>query len=180
MTSCQHAANVVTGVTIRDRASGTVRSYSAAVVIDATELGDLMPLCGVRYRLGAGTSPNINPSDRLQDITWTAVLRRYDGDIPERLRITLAVAGFRRSDLEITLEDNKLTIRGHQQDEGERDYLYRGIAARQFQRTFVLAEGIEVRKADLDNGLLAIDLVRHEPERTLRRITIGDAPKGGV
>lgn len=99
---------------------------------------------------------------------------------PERLRITLAVAGFRRSDLDITLEDNKLTIRGRQQEDGEREYLYRGIAARQFQRTFVLAEGIEVRKADLDNGLLAIDLVRHEPERMLRRIAIGDAPHGGV
>lgn len=97
---------------------------------------------------------------------------------PERLRITLAVAGFRRADLEITLEDNQLTIRGRQQDEGERDFLYRGIAARQFQRTFVLADGIEVRKADLDNGLLAIDLVRHEPERLVRRINIGDPPRG--
>lgn len=97
---------------------------------------------------------------------------------PERLRITLAVAGFRRSDLEITLEDNQLTIRGRQHDEEERDYLYRGIAARQFQRTFVLADGIEVRRADLDNGLLAIDLVRHEPERMVRRISIGDPAPG--
>lgn len=94
---------------------------------------------------------------------------------PERLRITLAVAGFKRSDLEITLEDNQLSIKGRQQDDGERDYLYRGIAARQFQRTFVLADGIEVRKADLDNGLLAIDLVRHEPERSVRRISIGES-----
>lgn len=99
-----------------------------------------------------------------------------DTDQPERLRITLAVAGFKRSDLDITLEDNQLAIRGRQQDEGERDFLYRGIAARQFQRTFVLADGIEVRRADLDNGLLSIDLVRHEPERTVRRIGIGETP----
>ncbi len=89
------------------------------------------------------------------------------------LRITLAVAGFTRADLDITLEDNQLTIRGKQQDDKERQYLHRGIAARQFTRTFVLADGIEVKSADLANGLLAIDLVRHEPERLVRRIEIG-------
>lgn len=92
----------------------------------------------------------------------------------ERLRITLAVAGFTREQLEITLEDKQLTIRGKQQDDPAREYIYRGIAARQFSRTFVLADGIEVRAADLSNGLLAIDLVRHEPERLVRRIEIGD------
>ncbi|HEY7669320.1 MAG TPA: Hsp20 family protein [Hyphomicrobium sp.] len=92
----------------------------------------------------------------------------------ERLRITLAVAGFRREDLDITLEDRQLTIRGKQQDDNEREYLYRGIAARQFTRTFVLAEGIEVKSANLANGLLAIDLERLEPERQVRTITIGD------
>ena len=81
----------------------------------------------------------------------------------ETLRITLAVAGFTLDQLEITLEDKQLTIRGRQQDDTERDYLYRGIAARQFQRTFVLADGIEVKSADLANGLLSVDLVRHEP-----------------
>jgi HSP20 family molecular chaperone IbpA len=91
---------------------------------------------------------------------------------PEVLRITLAVAGFSREQIDITVEDNQLVVRGKQQDDTAREYLYRGIAARQFQRTFVLAEGIEVRSADLDNGLLSIDLVRHEPERLVRRIEI--------
>ncbi len=91
----------------------------------------------------------------------------------ERLRITLAVAGFTRDQLDITLEDNQLTIRGRQQDDKQRDFLYRGIAARQFQRTFVLAEGIEVDAADLSNGLLSVDLVRLEPERLVRKIEIG-------
>lgn len=91
----------------------------------------------------------------------------------ELLRITLAVAGFTRDQLDITLEDKQLTVRGKQQDDKQRDYLYRGIAARQFQRTFVLADGIEVKSAELENGLLAIDLVRLEPERLTRRIEIG-------
>ena len=90
----------------------------------------------------------------------------------EVLRITLAVAGFAREDLEIALEDKQLTIRGKQQDDKSRHYLYRGIAARQFQRTFVLADGIEVRSAQLDNGLLSIDLVRREPQRLVRKIDI--------
>lgn len=91
----------------------------------------------------------------------------------EILRITLAVAGFSRDQIDITVEDKQLTIRGKQQDDKSRDYLYRGIAARQFTRTFVLADGIEVRAADLANGLLSIDLVRLEPERRVRRIDIG-------
>ncbi len=96
-----------------------------------------------------------------------------DGDASELLRITLAVAGFTRDQLDITLEDKQLTVRGKQQDDKERDYLYRGIASRQFSRTFVLADGIEVKSADLTNGLLAIDLQRLEPERLVRRIEIG-------
>jgi HSP20 family molecular chaperone IbpA len=91
---------------------------------------------------------------------------------PEMLRITLAVAGFSRDQIEITVEDNQLIVRGKQQDDKARDYLHRGIAARQFQRSFVLAEGIEVKGADLEHGLLSIDLVRHEPERLVRRIEI--------
>jgi len=91
------------------------------------------------------------------------------GDI---LRITLAVAGFTRSQLDITVEDSQLTIRGRQEDDKSRTYLHRGIAARQFQRTFVLAEGIEVAAASLDNGLLAIDLVRPELQRVVRKIEI--------
>lgn len=76
------------------------------------------------------------------------------------LRITLAVAGFCPADLSVQLEDNQLVVRGKQKDEGERVFIHRGIAARQFQRSFVLAEGIEVIRARLDNGLLSIDLSR--------------------
>jgi HSP20 family molecular chaperone IbpA len=91
---------------------------------------------------------------------------------PERLRITLAVAGFTRDQLEILLEEGQLVIRGRQIDDKTRHFLHRGIAARQFQRVFLLAEGMEVLGADLSNGLLAIDLVRPEPERIIRRIDI--------
>ncbi len=90
----------------------------------------------------------------------------------EILRITLAVAGFTREQLDIAVEDSQLTIRGRQDDDKSRTYLHRGIAARQFQRTFVLADGIEVKSAALDNGLLSIDLVRPEPERIARKIEI--------
>lgn len=93
---------------------------------------------------------------------------------PDTLRITLAVAGFKRDQLDVLVEDNQLIVRGKQQDDDrDREFLHRGIAARQFQRTFVLAEGIEVRSADLDHGLLTVDLVRHEPDRMVRRIEIG-------
>jgi HSP20 family molecular chaperone IbpA len=88
------------------------------------------------------------------------------------LRITLAVAGFAMGDLGITIEDNQLVVRGKQADDPQRVYLHRGIAARQFQRSFVLAEGIEVSGARLDNGLLHIDLVRPEVESRVRTIEI--------
>src|SRR5437763_11980638 len=88
------------------------------------------------------------------------------------LRITLAVAGFTMADLKITIEDNQLVVRGKQTDEANRVYLHRGIAARQFQRSFVLAEGIEVRGAWLDNGLLHLDLVRPIVEPRVRTIPI--------
>ena len=91
---------------------------------------------------------------------------------PERLRITLAVAGFSRDQLEVTLEENQLLVRGRQTEDKARDYVHRGIAARQFQRTFLLADGMEVRGADLADGLLSIDLVRPEPERIIRKIDI--------
>ncbi len=93
---------------------------------------------------------------------------------PERLRITLAVAGFTRDQLDVTVEESQLVIRGRQQDDKARQFLHRGIAARQFQRTFVLADGIEVLGADLKNGLLSIDLARPEPERVVRSISIAD------
>jgi HSP20 family molecular chaperone IbpA len=97
-----------------------------------------------------------------------------DGQEPERLRITLAVAGFTRDQLDVTVEENQLVIRGRQQDEKARQYLHRGIAARQFQRTFVLADGMEVLAADLKNGLLSIDLARPEPARVVKTIAITD------
>ena len=95
-----------------------------------------------------------------------------DANSPERLRITLAVAGFTRDQLDVFIEESQLVIRGRQQDDKSRQYLHRGIAARQFQRTFVLAEGMEVLGADLKNGLLSIDLVRPEPERVVKTIAI--------
>ena len=94
------------------------------------------------------------------------------------LRITLAVAGFTMDELSVQVEDNQLVIRGKQVEDTGRVYLHRGIAARQFQRSFVLAEGIEVRGARLDNGLLHIDLVRPEVESRVRTIEItGDAQR---
>lgn len=88
------------------------------------------------------------------------------------LRITLAVAGFTMADLEVEVENNHLTIRGKQQDDDSRIYLHRGIAARQFQRSFVLADGIEITGAYLDNGLLNIEMIRRVPESKARRIDI--------
>jgi HSP20 family molecular chaperone IbpA len=97
-----------------------------------------------------------------------------DGNCPDRLRITLAVAGFTRDQLDVTIEESQLVIRGRQQDDKARQYLHRGIAARQFQRTFVLADGMEVQSADLRNGLLSIDLVRPQPERIVKTISINE------
>lgn len=94
------------------------------------------------------------------------------------LRITLAVAGFSPADLGITIEDNQLIIRGKQTDDRERIYLHRGIAARQFQRSFVLADGIEVIRAELGNGLLHIDLLRPRPEPQVRNIAINSVDGG--
>ncbi len=96
------------------------------------------------------------------------------------LRITLAVAGFTMDDLSVLIEDNQLVIRGRQIDDKTRLYLHRGIAARQFQRSFVLAEGIEVVAATLDNGLLNVDLKRPLPDPKVRTIKIEPArPSGG-
>ena len=93
-------------------------------------------------------------------------------DVPERLRITIAVAGFSQDDLDVTTADNQLVIRGRQQEQEKRDFLYRGIAARQFQRVFVLADGMQVREARLRNGLLSIDLVRPEISNVVKKINI--------
>ena len=88
-------------------------------------------------------------------------------------RITLAVAGFGENDLSITVEDRQLVIRGRQdEDTGNRVFLHRGIAARQFQRSFVLADGVEVGEAIMENGLLHVDLTRAQPETVVQRIRI--------
>jgi HSP20 family molecular chaperone IbpA len=99
---------------------------------------------------------------------------------PTKLRITLAVAGFSMDDLQITQEDNQLVIRGRQADDAAgRVFLHRGIAARQFQRAFVLAEGIEVSGAWLESGLLHVDLARPEPEPRVRTIEIRKGTTAG-
>ena len=95
-----------------------------------------------------------------------------DGGEPEKLRITLAVAGFSEGEIEVTVEENQLLIRGRRREEATRDYLYRGIAARQFQRAFLLAEGVQALSAKLAQGLLSVDLVRPRPERMARKIKI--------
>lgn len=91
------------------------------------------------------------------------------------LRITLAVAGFSEDDLEIVVEENQLIIRGKQTDDTSRVYLHRGIAARQFVKTFVLADGMEAGEAELSNGLLSIDLKKRQPERMIKKIKISQA-----
>lgn len=99
------------------------------------------------------------------------------GDI---LRITLAVAGFSEDELEVTVEENELVLRGRQKDETPGNYLYRGIAARHFQKTFVLAEGMEVLSAGLNDGLLSVDLTRPLTKRVARRIELNKRDKRGL
>jgi len=94
-------------------------------------------------------------------------------------RITLAVAGFSEADLNVTVEDRQLVVRGkHADEDGQRVFLHRGIAARRFQRTFALAEGVEVSGAWLEHGILHIKLERIEPEKNVQTIKIG-RPKAG-
>jgi len=97
---------------------------------------------------------------------------------PDQLRITVAVAGFTSNDLSVQIENNQLVIRGRQADDDkDRVYLHRGIAARQFQRSFVLAEGIEVTGASTDNGLLHVDLKRPLPETRIKTVEIKSTAK---
>ncbi len=127
------------------------------------------------------TSPLFLGFDHLEQMLERASKTSSDGYPPYNieqisptgLRITLAVAGFTMDDLQITQEDNQLVIRGRQTDDSQgRIFLHRGIAARQFQRSFVLAEGIEVKGAWLDNGLLHIDLAKPQPEVRVKTIPI--------
>jgi len=135
------------------------------------------------------TSPLFLGFDHLEQMLERASKTSSDGYPPYNieqisptgLRITLAVAGFTMDDLQITQEDNQLVIRGRQTDDSHgRIFLHRGIAARQFQRSFVLAEGIEVRGAWLDNGLLHIDLAKPQPEVRVKNIPISRATAGSA
>jgi len=135
------------------------------------------------------TSPLFLGFDHLEQMLERAAKTSADGYPPYNieqtgpvgLRITLAVAGFTMDDLQITQEDNQLVIRGRQTDDGQdRVFIHRGIAARQFQRAFVLAEGIEVRGAWMDNGLLHIDLARPQPESRVKNIKITKVGNGAT
>jgi HSP20 family molecular chaperone IbpA len=135
-------------------------------------------------RMSVFNSPLLLGFDHFERVLDRATKSGGDGYPPyniervgeDGLRITVAVAGFSQDELEISLENNQLTLRGRQADDKDRVYIHRGIAARQFQRTFVLAEGIEVSGAHMDNGLLHIDLVRPVPETVIKTIDIDAGP----
>jgi len=126
-------------------------------------------------------SPFLLGFERLEQLLERTAKTGGDGYPPynieqsgdDALRITLAVAGFSRDELIVTVEDRQLVIRGKQAEPADRNFLHRGIAARQFQRAFVLAEGIEVSGASLENGLLSIDLERPKSTTIVRTIEIG-------
>jgi len=101
--------------------------------------------------------------------------RTTDADGTERFLISIAVAGFAQAELELSQEDNQLVVRGRQKDDPGREFLHRGIAARQFQRSFLLADGVEVTEAVLEHGMLMISVVRPKPQRLARRIDIRSA-----
>jgi HSP20 family molecular chaperone IbpA len=120
-----------------------------------------------------------NLEERLDRLTKAAdgyppynIERIVSADAPERFVITIAVAGFAASDLDVVTEDNQLVVRGRQAETGERQFLHRGIAARQFQRSFLLADGMQVTGARLKDGMLAVDIVKPRPESRARRIDI--------
>lgn len=132
-------------------------------------------------KLTLGTHPFLLGFEQLERLVEHTAKTGNDGYPPYNIeqtserayRITLAVAGFREDDLSITVEDRQLVVRGRQCDEAEgRTFLHRGIAARQFQRSYVLAEGVEVEGASMENGLLHIDLKRAASETVLQRIEI--------
>jgi HSP20 family molecular chaperone IbpA len=132
-------------------------------------------------RYTAFNSPLMLGFDHLERLVDSVAKSSADGYPPynieqlseNSIRITLAVAGFARRDLDVQLEDNQLLIRGRQPDEQEGGvFLHKGIAGRQFQRRFVLAEGLEVTAANMENGLLHIDLVRPQPITRTRTIDI--------
>ena len=132
-------------------------------------------------KLTLGTHPFLLGFDQLERLVERTAKSGNDGYPPYNIeqtsqnsyRITLAVAGFRDEDLSITVEDRQLVIRGRQADDSQgRVFLHRGIAARQFQRSFVLAEGVDVGEAVMENGLLHVDLTRHVPETVVQTVRI--------
>lgn len=132
-------------------------------------------------KLTLGTHPFLLGFEQLERLVERTAKSGNDGYPPYNIeqtsdrsyRITLAVAGFSDDDLSITVEDKQLVIRGRQQDDSEgRVYLHRGIAARQFQRSFVLADGVDVGEATLENGLLHVDLTRHVADSVVQSIRI--------
>ena len=132
-------------------------------------------------KLTLGTHPQLLGFDQLERLLERTSKSGNEGYPPYNIeqtsedsyRITLAVAGFGENDLAITVEDRQLVIRGRQQDDSAgRVYLHRGIAARQFQRSFVLADGVEVGEASMENGLLHVDLTRAVPETIVQKISI--------
>jgi HSP20 family molecular chaperone IbpA len=132
-------------------------------------------------KLTLGTHPFLLGFDQLERLVERTAKSGNDGYPPYNIeqtsqnsyRITLAVAGFRDEDLSITVEDRQLVIRGRQMDDSQgRVFLHRGIAARQFQRSFVLAEGVDVGEAVMENGLLHVDLTRHVPETVVQTVRI--------
>jgi HSP20 family molecular chaperone IbpA len=137
-------------------------------------------------RTSTFSSPYLLGFDHLERLLERTAKTAGDGYPPynieelgaEKLRITLAVAGFAREELSVTLEENQLVIRGKQIENGDKTFLHRGIAARQFQRAFVLAEGIDVTGAELENGLLSIELARPQPEPVVRTVEIRNGSNG--
>ena len=132
-------------------------------------------------KLTLATHPFLLGFDQLERLVERTVKTGNEGYPPYNIeqtsehsyRITMAVAGFRESDISITLEDNQLMVSGQQQESAEeRLYLHRGIAARQFQRNFVLADGVKVGEATMENGLLHVDLIRIAPEKIIQKIKI--------
>ncbi len=132
-------------------------------------------------KLALGTHPFLLGFEQLERLVERTAKTGNDGYPPYNIeqasensyRITLAVAGFAMADLSITVEDNALVIRGRQVDDVEgRVFLHRGIAARQFQRSFVLADGVDVGEAIMENGLLHVDLNRSVPERVVQTVII--------
>ena len=132
-------------------------------------------------KLTLGTHPFLLGFEQLERLVERTAKTGNDGYPPYNIeqtsdrsyRITLAVAGFREEDMSITVEDRQLVIRGRQSDDvQDRIFLHRGIAARQFQRSFVLAEGVDVGEAVMENGLLHVDLTRHVPETVVQTVRI--------